>query len=376
MPTNVPRMSDGFEDPDAFFRSPAGTEYSRARKSMMSVLDTPATVTSVGTSRRARGRMSQMLGDDDDEDRFDENLLADEDDAPRATPPPFFTRSNPPSVSLPRGSRLPPASPALSFGDIPSPAKSTGRRAARRTDADRLSSPPTEDELGLGADDIEANDVSQQVPVPSPSTRSRLRNSTSASASPQKRKVSNRAQGTVSTSPRKGRKTHRDAEEDDEEPETGRDAVNRLSMASRRTPRKAQDSDEEDHAGPSIQFDAGELQDFDGGDVGMDDSGINGDVDDVEDMDNGGEADPMEQDYADDDEEPPAPEVHDQEEEDDAASRSASPVVKKRRGRPPKAEKGAGPSKPRGNRATSQEAARAYKKRISQMEDGKREVTT
>ncbi|WVQ62444.1 uncharacterized protein L199_000584 [Kwoniella botswanensis] len=156
MPTGVARLSDGFEDPAAFFSSPTNTEYasgsgSRSIASVFSKgIGTPKTPagrsdytahtpmtgdTSFGTLRRTRSRMSDIdpeERDKEDEEMLEDDLLNDEDDLQAATPKYFATESNPPSIALPSRSRLPVSSPAVdrTFDAIPSPrARSSLRKS-------------------------------------------------------------------------------------------------------------------------------------------------------------------------------------------------------------------------------------------------------
>ncbi|OCF73564.1 hypothetical protein I204_05407 [Kwoniella mangroviensis CBS 8886] len=157
MPTGVTRLSDGFEDPAAFFSSPNNTEYasgsgSRSIASVFSKsIGTPKTPagrsdhtaqqtpmtgdTSMGTLRRTRSRMSDIDPEDrdkEDEEMLEDDLLNDEDDLQAATPKYFATESNPPSVTLPSRSRLPFSSPAVdrTFDALPSPrARSSLRKS-------------------------------------------------------------------------------------------------------------------------------------------------------------------------------------------------------------------------------------------------------
>lgn len=79
MPKNVARTSDGFEDPDDFFKSPTGTIRSTHGNR------TPGTA----TTSRTRGRLSGLTSFDDDDDEMQgldgdeyqaESLLADDGD--------------------------------------------------------------------------------------------------------------------------------------------------------------------------------------------------------------------------------------------------------------------------------------------------------
>jgi len=72
MPRDVPLTADGFEDPDAFFKSPNNETVTR------SMALAPAT-TSKTASTFKKGRMSALAGDDSGEE-FEENLLVDEDE--------------------------------------------------------------------------------------------------------------------------------------------------------------------------------------------------------------------------------------------------------------------------------------------------------
>ncbi|EIW66523.1 hypothetical protein M231_02297 [Tremella mesenterica] len=259
MPTNVPRRSDGFEDPDAFFKSPASEHPFRGRKS---IIDTPGTVTSVGTVRR--GRMSELVPDDDD-DPFAEDLLGDEDDLARATPPPFFSKHNPPSVRLPKTSRLPPASPSVRYGDIPSPQKNSPYKSPRKsiTAANRArrssSTPPPEAELGI--DELESTYVSQPDDTPPPPSR-------------RKRRIS---------------------DDDEVEPEVARHQTNRSSMMNKRTV-QTEESDDEDAAGRSIMYDTGHEPEFDDPPTGFNgDAPDDMDLEDEQEMEDGEEEQEQEQ---------------------------------------------------------------------------------
>jgi len=74
MPRDVPLTADGFEDPDAFFKSPNNETVTRS----MALARSPAT-TSKTASTFKKGRMSALAGDDSGEE-FEENLLVDEDE--------------------------------------------------------------------------------------------------------------------------------------------------------------------------------------------------------------------------------------------------------------------------------------------------------
>ncbi|WVN87138.1 uncharacterized protein L203_102314 [Cryptococcus depauperatus CBS 7841] len=146
MPTNVPRRSNGFEDPEAFFRSPESTT-THVDRTISSVLSKSALRTPKGsvrttttnksssvrsvespetpeTYRRKRSRMSDL--DDGKVLQRADDLLVDDDILAPETPGSFFPGSEPPSVPLPSRSRLPLDSPGLntSFDAIPSPSRS------------------------------------------------------------------------------------------------------------------------------------------------------------------------------------------------------------------------------------------------------------
>ena len=72
MPKDVALTKDGFEDPDAFFKSPNNDVILRP------VAKTPATAGGARTGAR-KGRLSALAGSDSGEE-FEEDLLADEDE--------------------------------------------------------------------------------------------------------------------------------------------------------------------------------------------------------------------------------------------------------------------------------------------------------
>lgn len=78
MPTDVPLNEDGFEDPNAFMNSPTVTESvtnSASRRTTIGGLS------SVGTSRRLTGRMSQLDdGSDEDELHMGPDAVLEEED--------------------------------------------------------------------------------------------------------------------------------------------------------------------------------------------------------------------------------------------------------------------------------------------------------
>ncbi|WVQ77302.1 hypothetical protein IAR50_006986 [Cryptococcus sp. DSM 104548] len=159
MPQNLPRR-EGLEDPAAYFDSPDGPSGTNRRDTINSAysrttyattpgarttwasddeeeresrgdMETPGTARRV--SRAGRGRMSDLdfeegMGGGDD-------LLQDEDDLAMATPGSYFPGSNPPSVSLPSGSRLNRSSPAThtSYDALPSPSKSRPSKDPRKS---------------------------------------------------------------------------------------------------------------------------------------------------------------------------------------------------------------------------------------------------
>jgi hypothetical protein len=92
MPSQLPLNSDGFEDPDEFFRSPNtvnGSQRDEALESIVNALRrTPggAAVESIdggsGSKKKGRkGRMSQLgAGEESDQERGEDGLLDDGDD--------------------------------------------------------------------------------------------------------------------------------------------------------------------------------------------------------------------------------------------------------------------------------------------------------
>ena len=75
MPRDVPMTQDGFEDPDAFFKSPNNDTTVRS-------IATNAKSTEAGTSTK-RGRMSTLAGEDSGEEYTDdllEDLLMEDDE--------------------------------------------------------------------------------------------------------------------------------------------------------------------------------------------------------------------------------------------------------------------------------------------------------
>ncbi|KAL7420121.1 mitotic fidelity of chromosome transmission-related protein [Cryptotrichosporon argae] len=130
MPAKLPRDSGGFEDADEFFKSPETVVGGRKGKTPAKTPGKPSespkgpgkTPRGRGplvTPARSRGRLSQ-LADDEDEEQYADDLLVDENDV------------DPPSVSIPRKSALPPASPSVDYDHLPSP---SGRRGGPRTTA-------------------------------------------------------------------------------------------------------------------------------------------------------------------------------------------------------------------------------------------------
>ncbi|WWC86037.1 uncharacterized protein L201_000908 [Kwoniella dendrophila CBS 6074] len=155
MPRNVERLADGFEDPEAFFKSPTGTNYDGANRTFQSMYNpqtpgnrseytlaqTPMTgetgITSLGTIRRSKSRLSDIdIGDnDEEEEHIDDDLLEDEDDLRPATPgQSFFAGNNPPSVTLPSRSRVSASSPAINktYDSLPSPRATTSAARSPR----------------------------------------------------------------------------------------------------------------------------------------------------------------------------------------------------------------------------------------------------
>ncbi|WVR03678.1 hypothetical protein IAU60_000673 [Kwoniella sp. DSM 27419] len=140
MPTDVQRTADGFEDPEAFFFSP-GTVAGNGDQTFASAFQTPNTarggydtqtpmtgVSSVGQLRRQRSRLSDLDQDEDERDDLAADDLLDDEDvlhsAPRGSQR-YFENSNPPAVSFPARSRLPPDSPSasISLDALPSPSR-------------------------------------------------------------------------------------------------------------------------------------------------------------------------------------------------------------------------------------------------------------
>ncbi|ORX35333.1 Mif2/CENP-C like-domain-containing protein [Kockovaella imperatae] len=137
MPMNVPRGSDGFEDVNAFFESPAVGLTSTVRTvRTRREFDTPGASAFITPSHTGkRGRMAALLGSDDDEEDgsgLGKGLL-DEDDVlePHLSSPnlPYFSGSNPPNVPFPRRSKATTASPAVGFDDLPTPKGRNGRQS-------------------------------------------------------------------------------------------------------------------------------------------------------------------------------------------------------------------------------------------------------
>jgi hypothetical protein len=107
MPKDVPVDNDGFEDPDAFFKSdsvdastsdPKSFSTPRMRGAVPNTSSSGQPSTLRGANRRS-GRLSQLLDPDHDES-LDDDLLHSDNDDPNTTPPqPFFqsspSRSNP-----------------------------------------------------------------------------------------------------------------------------------------------------------------------------------------------------------------------------------------------------------------------------------------
>ncbi|RSH94857.1 hypothetical protein EHS25_004663 [Saitozyma podzolica] len=330
MPTNLPRNSMGFEDPEEFFRSPDPVE-ARIARDIASYIRTPrsgsgggggigarSTVTpgtthsSAGPSRRTR--MSDLGGDDlEDEIISREGLVVDDDFGDIDHPTSYFSDNNPPSVSIPRKSLLPPASPAVDYDGIPSPSKTSRRSTLGAKSSGGVNSSPIRrrilhsppvDMNGNGHDELEMVDDFD---------------TTLASQDLQ--------QGA--------------AESDEDEDtgagvEMGRNANRgRLSTMSKRS-RATMGGDEDEDGGatelgePSIRYDAGEGED----DVGMD---FAADVGGYEDEDEGG-ADLEEEAVAREDEDEDEDE-NDQEEEEDTVRPKKGQAKKKTKPAPVRREK-------------------------------------
>ena len=81
MPKNVPLNSDGFEDPMAFFKSPADGLTSARSVATRRDFDTPGGVSAYVTPAAKRGRMSALaLGSDEEDGSALGKGLLDEDD--------------------------------------------------------------------------------------------------------------------------------------------------------------------------------------------------------------------------------------------------------------------------------------------------------
>lgn len=94
MPTNVPRNEEGFEDADAFFLSSPQSGPSSSRQHTPTSRRGPGSSPStVRTNRSHRSRISDLVADEDDQ-RFAEDLLDDDDDDVHGTPQLHF-RSSP-----------------------------------------------------------------------------------------------------------------------------------------------------------------------------------------------------------------------------------------------------------------------------------------
>ncbi|ORY22701.1 Mif2/CENP-C like-domain-containing protein [Naematelia encephala] len=258
-PTAVQLNSDGFEDPDAFFKSPAGTTpgvRSSNRRSAAHPPPPPKGGAGDAVTKSGGGRMSQLGADDDDDDDgaegvdgIDEGLaglsadelLVDDFDLDREdrfqTPNRFFGDTNPPpSVELPPRSRLAPASPAVATGydALPSPAK---RRSTIGVAYNPPASSQGDDVLG---DDFDERMVSQAIDK-------------------------------VAKTPKKRRHT-----EENDGVETGRDALGRLSVASKKSNRAVEreadlDSGDDDIGG-GVSFGYDDVQDAGDYGAGQDDA--------------------------------------------------------------------------------------------------------
>ncbi|KAK4686745.1 centromere protein C, partial [Tremellales sp. Uapishka_1] len=299
MPTNIPLNEDGFEDPDEFFKSPAGINTTYGSFSMMT---TPAPAPS--TVRKKKGRMSELAGmEAGGEEEFEVDLLGDDDLGlgSSSTPASYFNKNPPPTVSLPRNSELPQASPSVNYDDIPSP-----RRAGRKSTispSKRKSrigvayvpspSPGRDDELGIddalnslsvhGSGKKSTRATSKSVSA-SPAQKSTRRQNKSVSASPaqkQGRRSEARGKGRVILEEMEDQDVQEENEGQQEEEEGGEvedlEDARRISLASRksvgRVGRRREEEREEGGGGSASE--AGELL-HDLGDMSFDDAGPNG----------------------------------------------------------------------------------------------------
>lgn len=88
MPSNVQRGSDGFEDIDAFFKSPPPEQIPRAGANGGQLSTSKRTASASGSSqplprtpsRKGKGRMSDLGGDIEDD--IGGGLVGDEEDSP------------------------------------------------------------------------------------------------------------------------------------------------------------------------------------------------------------------------------------------------------------------------------------------------------
>lgn len=96
MPTNVPRNEDGFEDMDAFFKSPGDgpSKPTRTPKNRRNG-GGPSSSPNDRPAPRRRGRLSDLHNDDEADSLVADDLLVDEDDVGNTTPPAPFFQSSP-----------------------------------------------------------------------------------------------------------------------------------------------------------------------------------------------------------------------------------------------------------------------------------------
>ena len=199
MPTNVPRGSDGFEIPNAFFNTPADglttAKTSRVRKDF----DTPGGVSAFITPSAAgkKGRMSALMASDDEEEdgsQMGQGLLDEEDVLePRELcytvkllanigwqtchlldrtlleivrnllnrhGPSLNSYAETPSVTLPRRSKPVAPSPSVDFENLPTPKARDARRSSRHNPSPGMALTGRKSQNALGSPIMDEEDFS------------------------------------------------------------------------------------------------------------------------------------------------------------------------------------------------------------------------